>query len=168
VIQQGENKMKTSKAFKRWKARIEDTKTPWTEKEIVYFRAAIGKSGLARDEERHTLKDLFKEMIDNTGGVRITQVQDIKGQQYLLNNSLKLNGEPRKNNILGSMELNILKTLDYHLFVGVYNPVGFQGFDSYLPIYRAISTSGAFFEYTGTVYDQITIIKTTPNLKLVG
>lgn len=50
-----------SKAFKKWVARIEDTTTPWSEQDIIYFRKAVGSSGIKDIAERELLRRMFAE-----------------------------------------------------------------------------------------------------------
>lgn len=150
--------MKTSTAFKKWKARIENLSCPWTENDIIYFRKAVGHNGLQDPAERALLISLFNTMISDTDGVFITEQHSRKGQIYLLENSLKKNGDPRKQNIFGEYELHILKNLSHHLFVGLYRNGLFC--DHYFPIYRAVDKDGNYMDYVGATYSQCVVLHT--------
>lgn len=148
--------MQNSKSFKKWLARIEDTKTPWTEHEIIYFRKAIGSSGLKDREEAAMLVSRFERMVHNIGGYRITYEQDEKGRLYLLHNSLKQNGQLRKNNKLGQFEIDVLRNLDFHFFCGLYQMQAY--YEHYLPVYRAVAKDGSYFEYIGVAYFYVEVL----------
>jgi hypothetical protein len=154
------NISKQSKAYIRWRARILDISTPWTENDIIYFRKAIGGAGLKDTTERDDLRKLFEVTCDKLGGFRITTEQSERGRDYLLSKSLKLNGDRRLGCRLDNREIAVLKDLDHHLFVGLYSqPIG-GGFASgcYLPVYRAVSRDGGTFEYVGATYDLVQVV----------
>jgi len=150
--------MQRSKSFKKWLARIEDTKTPWTEHDIIYFRKAIGHSGLKDRSEAELLYSRFDKMVDKIGGYRITSEQDEKGRVYLLDSSLKKNRQPRKMNKLGGFEIGVLKNLDFHFFCGLYNNNPY--YEHYFPVYRAVAKDGTYFEYIGATYFQVEVLDT--------
>lgn len=156
----------STKAFKKWVARIEDTTTPWSEQEVIYFRKAIGSAGLKDAAERGLLRRMFNEKALAEPGYRITAAHDIKGQQYMLSKSLKLNGTVRRGNKLGQFELAVMKNLSHHLFVGLYRPQ--ENLNYFLPIYRAISITGAYFDYVGATYEMVKVINAGPLLRSVS
>lgn len=140
-------------AYKKWLARIEDKKTAWTEQEIIFFRRAIGQCGLKDPAERALLRSLFADAVENEG-YKITREQDMKGLRYLLDKSLKKNGEHRKGSKFGTFELAVLLHFSHHTLSGLYRDTYCE---HYLPIYRAYDTEGNWFEYVGTTYEQIQI-----------
>jgi hypothetical protein len=150
--------VQNSKSFKKWLARIEDTKTPWTEKDIIYFRKAVGRSGLKDRTESALLISKFEHMLDNIGGYRITREQDEKGRVYLLDNSVKKNGQLRKHNKLGQFEINVLRNLDFHFFCGLHQTQAY--YEHYLPVYRAVAKDGSYFEYIGAMYFHVEVLDT--------
>lgn len=143
--------MKISKAARKWMTRLADTVSPWTENDIIYYRKAISQCGLKSAEEKLALHEAFADK-----GYRITAEQDAKGRNYLLSNSLKKDGTPRKGNVLGDAEIRIMQNLKHHLFVGVYHKGGFYNY--YLPVYRAIAKDGSYFEYIGTMYKHVEVL----------
>lgn len=153
---------KMSKAFKKWKDLIDskrETNQPWKESEIIYFRKAIGPSGLKDKNQRDELRDYFEECMPSDG-YNITSEQKEKGITYLLENSYKKNGSLRKNNIFGSFELEIIKNFCDFKFVGLYSQLTLGGFDMgyTVPIYRCISKDGSYFDYTGCAYSMIKVL----------
>lgn len=140
-----------SKAFKKWSARIENGPLTWTEHEIIYLRKAIGYCGLKSNDERQILRYKFQVYCEKNCVV-ITKVHDRKGQNYMLSKSLKQNGQLRKNNKLSGKQIEIMKALDFHRIIGLYNTAG----NNILPVYRAVSKVGSF-DYTGATYEIITI-----------
>lgn len=139
-----------SKAYDKWLNRVNDYKTPWTEQEIIYFRKAIGLAGI---KDSNLRADLYHSFVDQAGIYNITQEQSEKGRQYLLDKSLKRNGQMRKGSKLTERELAVLRDPTMiHYFVGLWGIGG-----HYLPIYRAQTESEAAFEYTGTTYDRMMV-----------
>lgn len=148
--------MSTNKAFDKWMARIQDTKTPWTEQEIIYFRKAIGLAGIKSEHLRNCLRTAFNSM---NPYYSITREQSEKGRKYLLDKSLKKNGQKRKGCKLGEWELDILRNPDMvHYFVGLHQPQA--SLEYYLPVYRAIVTGETcwYFEYIGASYELMEVI----------
>lgn len=145
-----------SKAYVKWLARIQDTDTPWSEQDIVYFRKAIGSSGLSSVSERADLKARF-EALAVGGSYKIGHGHSNKGATYLLNKSLRKDGARRKGCKLGERELAVLRDISHHLFVGLYNQ-GQHIYESYLPVYRAVAADGSTFEYVGATYDLVQIV----------
>lgn len=139
----------------RWALRVDTTDTPWLEAEIIYFRKAIGSAGL---KDATTRRRLAREFIYNAMRLkyRITEEHSVKGQQYLLSKSLRQDGTERSGNRLGSFEIGVLKDLDRHMLVNLYRPQ--EAFESYLPVYRAIDSKGAWFEYVGATYEQVRVL----------
>ena len=145
-------------AYSKWSFRISDINNAWTEKDIIYFRKAIGNYGIKDETLRNKLKANFYRILNQIEGYLITNDQSEKGKNYLLSNSLKKDGTKRKNCKLGNREIEILQNLDYHQFVGLHEQVnGLGKICGYLPIYKAVSMDGKSFEYVGTHYDQIII-----------
>ena len=149
-----------SKTASKWLARINDTTTPWSESEIIYFRKAVGYCGLKNVDEREMLLTAFQKKCDAINGYMITEEQSLKGQHYLLTNTVKKSGQYRKGAKLGDRELDIMRNLSHHLFVGLYAEYNGAGeVMSYLPIYRAVSIMvSASFEYVGTRYEQLEVV----------
>lgn len=144
-----------TKSYKKWLARVRDTKTPWTENEIIYFRKAIARGDM---DYRVALRLEFGDYSGDTG-YKITKEQSEKGRNYLLTNSLKKDGTKRKGCKLGERELDILRNLKEHRLVGLFENSGLHNPYTYtLPIYRAIARNGEYFEYIGTKYDQLEIV----------
>jgi hypothetical protein len=149
--------MQTSKAYKKWEARINDLTTPWTESDVIYFRKATGHSGLKDRGERVALQALFRDTIGHAGfdGYRITRQHDVKGQAYVISNSQRVDGQLRKGSKFSARELQVFKQLEHHLLVGMWFPQ--YGNDCWFPIYRAVSPVG-YVEYVGVTYEQMTVI----------
>ncbi len=143
------------KTYEKWRVRIIDHDTPWTENEIIYFRKAIGQCGMKDPVQRASLRNLF---FINTESIyyRITDEQSERGRDYLLSKSLKLNGERRTGCKLDSYELNVLRNLDHHLFVGL--ECSTAGLAHYFPVYRAVSKTGDSFDYVGATYSQMEVL----------
>ncbi len=139
-------------AFEKWVCML-DERSEWSEGEIIAFRKALGHCGFKDPAQKQELLKRFRTRAE-LGCYRITRQQAVKGQTYLLKNSLKLNGEMRSGCKLGWKEIKILKELDHHLLVGMepqYNAFG--KLTHYLPIYRAISFPHSF-EYIGDRYSE--------------
>lgn len=149
--------MNSSKAYLKWEARVNDTTTPWTEQEVIYFRKATGHSGLKDRNERIALQALFRDTIGHDGfqGYRITRQHDVKGQAYVISKSERVNGQPRKGTKFSARELQVFKQLEHHLIVGMYFPQ--YGLDCWLPIYRAVAPCG-YVEYVGATYELMVVI----------
>lgn len=149
--------MKTSKAFKKYEELLKNKKHVFTQSEIIYFRKAIGVAGLKNIHERQELINLF---MDNQKGYRITREHDELGRNYLISKSLKKNGQFRKGSKLGERELNILYNFSHHMFMGLQSQNSNRGFydNWYLPIYRAYDKKGNYFDYIGTVYEQVRVL----------
>lgn len=168
TLQNTESKMK---AVDKWMRRLQDHKTPWTEQEIISFRKALGFCGLKDKDERGLLLAEW----EHSDGYRITRQHDAKGQAYMLSKSLKADCKTkRKGCKLTDFDIRVLRELDYHLFIGLYSQKNGLGETlGYLPVYRAISIGGAWFEYIGTMYEQTQVLarselKTHMKLRLVG
>lgn len=147
----------TSRAFKKWLKRIEDTETPWTEKDIIYFRKAVGSSGLKDPTERALLRSLFVQTAESIGGYRITREHCAKGTGYVLSKSLRQDGRPRKGCIFTPWQLGIFQNLQEHRLVDLW----FNGnayFHHFLPVYRAIAKFGDTVDYVGTTYSLMRVI----------
>lgn len=158
--------MKTT-AFDRWLKRVKDVITPWTEHEIIYFRKAIGVSGLVDPAERAFLRSEFEACAASIG-YRITAEQDSKGRGYLLSMSLRRDGRTkRKGCILGDHELCVLKELDRHYLVGLAS----NG-PCFLPVYRAVAVGGESFDYIGATYEMVRVVAVggsfPPRIRVVG
>lgn len=138
-----------SKSYNRWLTRVKDFQTPWTEKEIIYFRKAVGQAGIKNSTER---MDLLMRVSGRK--YRITTDHSEKGRNYLLNKTLKRNGGLRKGAKLGRRELQILRNLSHHNFVGLYEYC--PGY--YFPIYEAVSLNGKTFSYIGCTYSQLEVL----------
>jgi len=133
---------------KKWMARALDTITPWAERDIISFRRAC------RDSTE--LISAFQDAVDSAGGVPITPEQNEKGRTYLLSRSLRKDGTERVGCRLTDFDLGILRAFSHHMFVDLYN-IG-RVRPHYLPVYRAISTSGEWFEYVGFMYEHVTVL----------
>lgn len=139
------------KTFNKW---MQQTKQEcWSEKDIIYFRKAINGSSSATPEQR---QELLSAAHDKT--YKLHPEQQDKGTKYLLSNSLKLNGSPRKNNKLGSFELSILKSDPVHELVGFYNDSP-NSYVNFVPVYRATDASGNWFEYLGVTYSMLRVLE---------
>lgn len=138
----------------KWMRRVLDIETPWTEHEIIYFRRAVGVSGIRDEDAKAVLRSMFTETA-TAGRYRITTSQDEKGRAYLLSKSLLRNGTPRKGCRLGARELDILSNFSHHTLIGLYRPQA--GYEHFLPIYKMHSLDGRSFEYVGTVYEQLLV-----------
>lgn len=149
--------MTGTKAFKKWLKRIEDVTTPWTEQEIIYFRKAVGSSGLGDPAERALLRDKFAETVERIGGYRITREHCQKGTGYVLTKSLRKDGHLRKGSKFTKWQLGTFQNLSHHLLVDLYFS-GNQYRDHYLPVYRAVSKMGDSVDYIGATYDMIQVI----------
>lgn len=150
--------MNKSKAFTKWLARVKDTKTAWTESEVIYFRKAIGICGLKDQEERLILKMEFEERASNKG-YSILPEHNEKGRNYLLSKSLKKNGQVRKGSKLGARELDIMLNLKHHKLTALYPQCnGFGQALGYLPVYTAYDRKGNHFQYIGATYEMMQIV----------
>lgn len=141
-----------NKTYLKWFALCSDV--VWTESDIIYFRKAIGMSGLKDDRLRSALYRTFIDRMPE-GGYRLTREQQSKGTQYLLSKSLKQNGERRKGCILGTHEIGILLDPSVQHTLTHLAPQ-YNGLDevlAYMAVYRA-SARGRWFEYLGTSYEQ--------------
>lgn len=158
--------MNKNKTFNKWKDLI-DTKlkysnAPWGEKEVVYFRRALGLAGMKDRDKALELRFYFDEVMP-FDGYNITVEHQQKGINYLRDNTFKKNGQLRKNNIFGQSEIDIINNYKEFKFVGLIDVRGY-----YLPIYRCIAENGDYFDYTGTMYSMIEILDFgTLNLRAV-
>lgn len=142
------------KAYDRWLARINDTTTPWLETDVIYFRKAVGQSGIQDPTTRAELRGLFADHA-YAQAYRITDAHSEKGRAYLLGKSLKQNGARRKGCRLGAFEIGVLKQLSHHYLVGLERD---RNVEHFLPIYRAVAINGDYFDYIGATYDQVEIL----------
>lgn len=145
-----------SKAYFKWLDIINDSNHVWTEREIISFLKAIGPSGIKDAGLRKNLRAEFMFAVNHNNGFRITLEQDIKGQQYLLNNSLKKNGTTRKQNVFATKQLEQIKKMKYHLFSGLYVPKNHSEY--VLPIYTLVDKYNQGFSYVGATYSQIVVL----------
>lgn len=146
-------------AYGKWMTRLRDTNNVWTENDIIYFRKAIGYCGIKDPELRKQLRKQFDVFAEKNEGYLITNEQSEKGRTYLLDRSLRKNGELRKGCKLGSREIDILRDLDYHRFVGLWEQHnGFGDVMGYLPVYRAVAQNGNSFEYVGATYEMMEVV----------
>ncbi len=137
-----------NKTFLKWANRIKDTKTPWTENEIIYFRKAVGSSGLKELELRSKLLDMFNTILSEKS-YKITEQQSIKGINYIKGVCFKKNGQLRdsKQNCFSDYEATIILNFRKFEFVGLHY-ASQNAYAFYTPIYRVISKQGRSFEYT--------------------
>ena len=147
------------KAYTKWMDKIETVQVA-TEKDVIYLSKAIGYYGLTHENERFALRCALAKRLDE-GGIHLTPEHQRKGTDYLLGKSLRKDGTRRKGCKLGTRELGILLSADVgHKWVSIfpqYNGMGFVM--GYLPIYRAYTDDGRSFEYTGTTYDQMEVVR---------
>jgi len=138
-----------NKTFRKWVDRVLDFQTPWSENDIIYFRKAIGYSGIKNANLRRALKCAFNAVLERLS-YAITPEQTTKGIEYLKFRTFKRNGDMRqaKSNPFGAREANIIKNFSHFEFCGVHNPNGFSGYEFYLPIYKVVARDGSSFEYT--------------------
>jgi len=149
--------MKKNKTLLKWMGVIDEkvqyVNAPFSEQEVIYFRKAIGASGLKCPMDRRELVNHFHNSMPEEG-YNITADHQAKGIKYLLDNTFKKNGKPRKNNIFSDFGLSVISDFKEFKFVGVHRP-GYSEF--YLPLYKCISNKGDSFTYTGNVYSMIVI-----------
>ena len=143
----------SSKAFKKWVARIDSLNNTWTQSELIYLRKAIGHCGLNDPAERALLFSLFNRKCAEAT-LRILPEHDLLGQNYLLSKSLMKNGKPRKRNILSEEQLNVMKVLDHHTIDGLKRCAG----NNIFPVYTAYGKNGNWFSYTGCMYEHMEIV----------
>ena len=153
-----------SKSFKKWASRIASDNLVWTQSELIYLRKAIGYCGLKDVGERHLLFSLFNQRCKDVQ-LRILPEHDLLGQNYMLSNSLKRNGSPRKHCILDEGQIKIMQCLSFHAIGGLMRCGG----NTILPVYVAFDNIGNWFSYTGTMYALIEIVDKGVhcNMKLV-
>ncbi len=138
--------MKKSKTFNKWLTRVQDNETPWSENDIIYFRKAVGSSGLKSNDERDELRGAF----NSDEGYKITENQTSKGINYLKNTIYKANGSLRntiKSRAFGLREKAIIDNFSHFLFTDIHNGSS-NYYEFYLPVYRVIAKNGSYFEYT--------------------
>lgn len=149
--------MESSKTFLKWEKRVQDTATPWTENEIIYFRKAVGSSGLKDELERQSLREQFEQRAKK--GYGITPEQTEKGINYLKNTCFKKNGslrDTKKRMTFGLREIAIIKDFYEFKFVGIYDASP-NHYRFYTPVYRVIDSRGNAFEYT-TNMGEMTVV----------
>lgn len=146
----------SNKSYEKWFAKCSDVQ--WTESDVIYFRKAIGLSGLHHSELRVSLRNRFYHSMP-INGYRLTREQQDKGTEYLLSKSLKKDGSRRKGCKLGTYELGILLSAKVqHSLVGLHDNSGpITHGNHYLPVYRA-QANGRYFDYIGAVYDMVEVI----------
>lgn len=145
----------STKAYDKWLSRVNNAETPWSEQEIIYFRKAVGASGIQDACLRETLREKFAD-VAYSPGYRITREHSEKGRAYLLAKSLKKDGTPRKGCRLGDFELGVLRNLEEHRLVGLERA---SAGEHYWPIYRAIAEDGTSFDYVGATYELVQVIR---------
>lgn len=163
-----------SKALNKWKEvinkKIKYSNAPFQENEIIYLRKAVGPCGIKDPELRHELRQHFRDLMPEDG-YNITEEQKQRGIKYLRENTYKLNGSLRKNNIFTEFERHVIDNYVDFKLVGLYPcPNYFGGDTGYtLPIYRCIAKDGSSFDYLGTCYKMIKVIDVKPgHLKVVS
>lgn len=144
---------KVNKTYLKWLDRILNTKTPWTENEIIYFRKYLGTLA-------HNNQLLFKSLkseFDRIGLYSITQEQSLKGINWLNKYAFKSNGQLRnaKGMVFGNREASIIKQFKEFRFTGLH-PIG-HSWTYFAPIYEVIAIDGRSFEYS-TNMGQIEVI----------
>lgn len=162
--------MGTNKTYIKYNKLLEEKATgiPWTESEIIYFRKYINTRNLDSD----LIPKFYRCMPEN--GYQLTAAQDQKGTNYLLNNSIKKNGQLRKGSKLDSHEINILLNSPTNTFIGLQDLNTMKyGFTQYVAVYRMTDKDGRWFEYTGVTYSMLEVISygknnDRPKLKLVS
>ena len=160
--------MGTNKTYTKYSKLIEEkaTGTVWTESEIIYFRKYLNNSN------PDLIADFYHYMPET--GYNITVAQDQKGTNYLINNSLKKNGQLRKGNKLDAYEVNILFNSPTNTFIGLKNLNTMNyGFTQYVAVYRMTDKDGNWFEYTGVTYNMLEVLRygkrsDRPKLRLVS
>lgn len=105
-----------------------------TERQILTF-----KSRLNRGESE------VLNIFDN-GYLNITPEQTNKGLRWLLDQWKTPNGKERKNNPFGERETTILGNFSHFQLIDFID-CGNAYFFAFLPVYRVVSLSGAFFDY---------------------
>ncbi len=143
------------KTYKKWKTRIESP-TPWTEKDIIYFRKYLNGNGKYSDE----LYELFYENMPN-GGYDITPEQSQKGIDYLRTKSFKKNGQPttRALQIFTEYQLNTIKDFYEFKLTNLYDTsVYWGGRPNLVAVYSCADSTGDCFEYLGIPFDLTRIV----------
>lgn len=133
----------TRRTYMKWLARVRDADTPWSENEIIYFRKWVRRNMNKASE----LAASFAR-IAGGNGYRITDTQSERGRLYLLGKSLRRNGGKRAGCRLGDFELRVLRNLLEHRLVGI---------DDRGAVYRAIATTGEWFDYLGVAYAGVVV-----------
>jgi hypothetical protein len=98
------------------------------------------------DLERHQLRQL----VDAKAERPITKEQAEFGIKWLKTKAFKLNGEARRNCVLGQIEQSIVKNFSHFKFVGLYDANSAHGYSNYhafVPIWRTYAKDGRYFDY---------------------
>lgn len=138
---------KQSKTMQKYMRLLHQDKA-MTENEIkglCWALNGVKKVNLTADE-----RTKIHEMIERRNERAITKEQSKFGIKWLKTKAFKLNGEARKNCILGTREQEIVKNFSHFKFAGVANTndIGYRGpYSSYVPIWRTYAKDGRYFDY---------------------
>jgi len=167
----------SEKTKKKWLGKLNARPCVLTEQDIIYLRSHYRKLEKERDSGAAEFRATFYDTLASTA-IKLTKEHSEKGRQYLLDKSLKKNGDRRKNCKLTEKQLNVLRCPDlYHYLVDISDDFSTSG---KIPIYRAVAADGSYFDYTGVPYFRLEVLdefhsitppkepkKITHNLKLI-
>ena len=121
--------------MKKYLAIIESGKIE--EREIISMRSFMHKS-------KENARFVFGALQDKQ--LTLSNEQNQKGYDFLMNQWKTASGKERKNNPFGYREQNILNNFSHFELKDLYN-AGNAYHDYYLPLYECISKDGGSFEY---------------------
>lgn len=146
------------KLMQKWINRI--SSPVMTETDIIHFKSKV-LGRLARtsltDGDKEELKDLFASCKVKS----ITQEHSQKGIDYLNRKLFNKKGQARSDAFTlaaGEEFVAAVKDFDSFLFVGFAIVASNVWHNQYMPVYRVITKSGKFFDYTMTIKLMVDVI----------
>ncbi len=138
---------KQSKTFWKYVGLLNQDKA-MAENEIKGLCVALNgtKKVNLTEDNRLTLHLMIRRKVERP----ITKEQAKFGLKWLKTKAFKLNGDSRKNCILGVREQEIVKNFSHFKFAGVCstNDAGYYGpYSRYVPIWRTYAKDGRYFDY---------------------
>lgn len=125
----------------------------WTEGEIVSFRSLINTKLSDALDMREMIMECFYQSVELLP-FQLEQVQQLKGLNWLRKTQLNSKGLLRNaaTTFITELEVNVLENFDSCGFIGLADVAtnSASGYRSYVPIYKCISASGAWFSYRAT------------------
>jgi hypothetical protein len=106
----------------------------------------ISESEVSILKRRKNAGEKFDESFSWDNEIELTDEQNKKGIDFLMNQWKTSSGRERKNNPFGFREQDILKNFTHFEFMGFYDAGNYK-FPYYIPLYRCCSKDNSFKYY---------------------